>query len=361
LSILPSVLIERRTEPFTPRMSMTLILASIAVGVFLGGLLFSLAGVNPLFAYGRILQGSFGSLNGWTEILRKAIPLILAGAGLVIAFKAVFWNIGAEGQMLAGAVGASWVALNFPGAPSWVLLPSMFAIGFAFGALYCMIPALMKAKLNVNEVITTLMLNYVALQIVSYLIDGPWKGKTQYGYPYTDPFVDAARLPRIPGTFIHYPTLIIAIVAAVALHYFMRRMKAGYEIKVTGYSPKAARYAGISFVRTLVIVAVISGGLAGMAGVGEVSGIHGKLLYPHYVSAGYGFTAIIVAWLARLHPAGAVVSGIFVSGILVGGDAMRIKVPLASIDIFTGLILLMLVSTEILRSYRVRITWGETT
>jgi simple sugar transport system permease protein len=234
----------------------------------------------------------------------------------------------------------------------------MFAAGFAMGAAYCIIPAILRSKFRVNEVIITLMLNYIALQIVTFLIDGPWKGETQHGYPYTDPFVQAARIPRIPGTFIHYPTLILAVLASIGLYYFMKRTRAGYEIKVTGSSPNAARYAGISYVRTLIMVAVISGGLAGLAGVGEVAGIHGKLMYPHYVSAGYGFTAIIVAWLARLHPAGVVVSSIFMSGILVGGDAMRIRVPLSSVNIFTGLILLMLVSTEILRTYDVRMTWG---
>ena len=358
-ALIPRLRMEKRSEPLNRRSSVTLIAVSVAVGIALGGLLFGLAGVNPLYAYGRILQGSFGSIQGWKEIIRKAIPLMLAGAGLAIAFRAVFWNIGAEGQMLAGATGATWVALNFPGSPSWILIPTMFAVGFGLGAIYCFIPAIMRSKLNVNEVIVTLMLNYIAFQIVTYLIDGPWKGTTQHGYPYTDPFVGAARIPRIPGTSIHYPTLIIAIVVSIGLYYFMKRTKAGYEIKVTGNSPSAARYAGISYVRTLLIVALISGGLAGLAGVGEVAGIHGKLMYPRYISAGYGFTAIIVAWLARLHPAGVVVSGIFLSGILVGGDAMRIRVPLASVNIFTGLILLMLVSTEILRTYNVNITWGE--
>jgi simple sugar transport system permease protein len=233
----------------------------------------------------------------------------------------------------------------------------MFALGAALGAGYCMIAAILKSKFNVNEVIITLMLNYVAFQLVTYLIDGPWKGATQYGYPYTDPFVEAARIPRIPGTSIHYPTLILAVLASVALYYFMKKSRAGYEIKVAGQSTSAAKYAGISYVKTLLIVAAITGGLAGLAGVGEVAGIHGKLLYPHYVSAGYGFTAIIVAWLARLRPAGVIPSSIFVAGLLVGGDAMRIKVPLASINIFTGLILLLLISTEILRTHSVKMAW----
>ena len=358
---MPRISVQKRREPLTSKQGFMLMLSAIAVGIILGGLLFSLVGVSPLYAYGKILQGSFGSPQGWKEIGRKCIPLMMAGVGLVIAFKAVFWNIGAEGQMLVGAVGATWIALSFKQAPAWVLLPSMFGCGLALGAAFCVIPAILRSKFNVNEVITTLMLNYVAMQLVSYLIDGPWKGKTQHGYPYTDPFVEAARIPRIPGTFIHYPTLIIGVVACVLLYYFMKRTRAGYEIKVTGYSPRAAEYAGISYVKTLLVVALISGGLAGIAGVGEVAGVHGRLMYPYYISGGYGFTAIIVAWLARLHPAGVIVSSIFVSAVLVGGDAMRLRVPLASVNIFTGLILLLLVSTEILRTHYVKVTWGEPT
>ncbi len=358
-SAIPRILVEKRRDQLTPREGFLLILSSIAVGILVGGLLFALVGVSPLYAYGRILQGSFGSSLGWKEIGRICIPLMLAGVGLVIAFKAVFWNIGAEGQMLAGAIAATWIALTFTQAPFWLLLPSMFALGFVFGAGYCVIPAILRSRFNVNEVITTLMLNYIAMQLVSYLIDGPWKGKTQHGYPYTDPFPAAARIPRIPGTYVHYPTLILAVAACIALYYFMKRSKTGYEIKVTGYSPRAGQYAGMSCARTLLIVALISGGLAGIAGVGEVAGIHGRLMYPHYVSGGYGFTAIIVAWLSRLHPAGVIASSIFVSAILVGGDAMRLRVPLASVNIFTGLILVMLVSTEILRTHRVRLVWGD--
>lgn len=357
---LPRVSVEKR-EQLSPRMSFLLIFSAVAVGIFLGGILFSLVGVNPLYAYGRIIQGSFGSTHGLKEIARKAIPLILCGAGLAVAFRAVFWNIGAEGQMLMGAVGATWIALSFKETAAWIMIPSMFALGFGMGAIWCIIPAILRSKFNVNEVITTLMLNYIAMELVTYLIDGPWKGPTQYGYPYTDQFVEAACVPRIPGTFIHYPTLMMAVLSAIALYFFMKKSKAGYEIKVVGHNTRAARYAGINYVKTLLIVAVISGGLAGLAGVGEVSGIHRRLAYPVYISAGYGFTAIIVAWVARLHPAGVIVSGIFISALLVGGDAMRTRVPAASINIFTGLILLMLVSTEILRSYRVRVMWGEPT
>ncbi len=352
---LPRIRIRRRKEELGSK-GFLVTVSMIILGIILGGLFFSLIGVSPIFAYERILLGSFGSLSGWKEIMRKAIPLMLCGAGLAIAFRAVFWNIGAEGQILAGAAGATWLALSFQETPSWVLLPAMFALGSLLGAAWCMIPALLRAKLKVNEVITTLMLNYVAIYFVTYLVDGPWKGPTQHGYPYTDPFVQAARVPLLPGTRIAYPTLIMAIVASLGLYFFLSRTRSGYEIKVTGENPKAGKYAGISYAKTLIIIGLISGGLAGLAGVGEVAGVHGKLSYPLDISAGYGFTAIIVAWLARLNPLGVVVSSIFVSGLLVGGNAVRTGgVPAASIDIFMGLILLLLVSTEILRKYEIKI------
>jgi len=356
---LPRIRAAKR-EHLSRRESFLVTIVAVALGILLAGLFFSLIGVSPLLAYRRILFGSFASFSGWKEIIRKAIPLMLCGAGLAVAFRAVFWNIGAEGQLLAGAVGATWIALSFKGATSWVLLPSMFAFGFALGALWCIVPAILRARFGVNEVITTLMLNYVIIALATFLVDGPWKGPTQHGYPYTDKFVQAAWVPVIPGTKIGYPTLILAILASVGLYFFMKKTRYGYEIKVTGHNPQAAKYAGISYLRTLIIVAVISGGLAGLAGVGEVAGVHRKLSYPLDISAGYGFTAIIVAWLSRLHPAGVVVSSLFVSGLLVGGDAIRTGgVPAASIDIFMGLILLMLVSTEILREYRVIVEWGE--
>ncbi len=356
--MLPRIRVSKR-ESVSMSTSLLLVVFSVTLGFLIGGLFFALAGVSPIEAYVKILMGSFGSISGWKEIGRKFIPLLLCGAGLAVAFKALFWNIGAEGQILMGAIGATGIALSFRNASAWILLPAMFGIGLVMGAAWCIIPAVLRSKLNVNEVITTLMMNYVAMELVTYLIDGPWKGKTQYGYPYTDQFSRGAWLPVISGTRIHYPTLIIAVISAVALYYFMERTRSGYEIKVTGQSIGAARYAGISYTKTLVTVSLISGGLAGIAGVGEVAGVHHLLSYPQYISAGYGFTAIIVAWVGRLHPVGVIASSIFVSGLLVGGDAMRLEVPVSSVNIFTGLILLILVSLEILRSYKVKIEWRD--
>jgi len=334
-----------------------LALLSIAVAFYIFGL-------DPLFAYKKIFIGSFGSLYGLSESLVKAIPLLLCGVGLAIAFKAQFWNIGAEGQLLMGALAATWVALFCPiELPSWAMLPVMFIAGFLAGAIWALIPALLRAKLRVNEVITTLMLVYVATEIVNYLVYGPWKGAREWGFPYSDRFPDSAIIPVISGTRIHYPTLILGLVVAVLAYFLLMRTKWGYEIRVTGDNPRAAEYAGIPYLRIALLVMLISGGLAGVAGVGEVAGIHGRLRYPQGISPGYGFTAIIVAWLAQLNPLVVILTSFLFGGLLVGGDALQVSMnlPVPTIQMFNGAILLFLVGGEILLRYRIVIRKGSQT
>jgi simple sugar transport system permease protein len=202
------------------------------------------------------------------------------------------------------------------------------------------------------------MLNYVAAEIVQLLVVGPWKGETQFGFPYTDDFPNSAVLPLIPGSRIHTFTLCVAVLAAILLYFIIQRTKFGYEVRVIGDNPDAARYAGIGFLKTLVITMAISGGVAGMAGVGEVAGIHHHLSYPYTISAGYGFTAIIVAWLARLNPLLVIVSGLFFAGIKVGGDAIQISLslPAATVEVFNGVILFFLIAGEFFMNNKLVIT-----
>lgn len=326
-----------------------LFLALLAVAI-----IFWAYGVNPAVAYGKIFRGAFGSLYGFSETIVKAIPLLLCGIGLTLAFKALIWNIGAEGQLLIGAVAATGIALNLT-APSYVILPLMFAAGFVAGAAWSLLPAILKAKLNVNEVITTLMLNYIALKLVEYLVYGPWRGPEEWGFPYTSKFPPEARLPRIPGTRIHYPTLIIGVIAVVATYILLNKTKIGYEIRVVGENIDAARYAGINYLKTVLLVMVVSGGLAGIAGVGEVAGIQHRLRMG--ISPGYGYTAIIVAWLGGLNPWVTLASSILLGGLLVGGDIIQtsLGLPVAAIDIFNGIILIFIIAGEILKRYKIRI------
>jgi ABC-type uncharacterized transport system permease subunit len=319
---------------------------SLLAGFAAVGLVFTFKGINPLYALWKILAGSFGSLYGISETITKAIPLILIGAGLTLAFRAKFWNIGAESQLLMGAMFSTWIGLNLgTSVPAWLLIPLMFVAGFVGGALWGALPALLKVRFGVNEVISTLMLNYVAAELVTLLVVGPWKGATQQGFPYTDDLPAAAVLPLIPGTRIHYPTLLVALACALLLFMMIRFTRFGYELRVVGENPEAGRYAGIDFFRTTVLLMLVSGGTAGLAGVGEAAGIHLHLTYPAAISAGYGFTAIIVAWLAKLNPLAAIVSGLFFAGILVGGDAIQISLglPAATVQVFNGLLLFFLI------------------
>ncbi len=329
--------------------SAVIVLISLAAGLLAIGFIFLLKGVNPFFAIARIFSGSFGSFYGFKETVTKAIPLILIAGGLTVAYRGKFWNIGAESQLLAGAAAATWIALRWGGLlPGGTVIFLMFAGGFIGGALWGIIPAILRVRFGINEVISTLMLNYVGAEFIKMLVIGPWKGKTQFGFPYTDDFPDNAILSVLPGSRIHTITLILAVLAVVFLFFLIFRTRFGYEVRVIGENQEAAKYAGIDFVKTTVLMMMISGGLAGIAGVGEVAGIHHHLTYPESISSGYGFTAIIVAWLARLNPLLVIISGLFFAGILVGGDAIQISLnlPAATVDVFNGIILVFLIMGE---------------
>ncbi|MBS3788865.1 ABC transporter permease [Candidatus Bipolaricaulota bacterium] len=313
-------------------------------------------GTNPIHAYTVLFDGMFGGTNELATTVRRAIPFLLAGVGLALAFKARFWNIGAEGQLLLGTVAASWVALFSP-VPPPLLIPAMFFFGFLAGAMWGLVPAILKSKLGVNEVITTLMMNYIAINLVQFLVQGPWKGESQWGFPYTDMYPPQARLATLGNTNVHWLTLILGVVAAMLAYFFVQNTTPGYEIKVIGRSPSAAKFAGMSKVKTTLLVMFISGGLAGMAGVGEVAGIHHMLRGPNQISLGYGYTAIIVAWLARNNPLAVIITSFFFGAILAGGNAIKVSLglPFQIIDVFNGLILFFLIGSEILMSYK--LTW----
>ena len=347
-------------QRITPKDQVLALLFSIMAGLFVIGLIFLMFGVNPVFAIVKIFTGSFGSMYGIKETITKAIPLILIGVGLAVAFRAKFWNIGAEGQLLMGAIFSTWVGLNWgPHLPAPVIIPLMFLAGFAGGAAWGLIPAFFKIKFAINEVISTLMMNYICAEFLTFLIVGPWKGKTKFGFPYTDDLPASAILGLIPGSRIHYVTLILAIATVIALGMIIYKTRFGYEVRVIGENPEAARYAGIDFFKTTLIIMAISGGVAGFAGVGEVAGIHHYLSYPAAISSGYGFTAIIVAWLAKLNPFFVIIAGIFFAGILVGGDAIQISLglPAATVQIFNGTLLVFLIMGDYFLKHKVRLVF----
>ena len=351
---LGALIIERRADPPVSWVLAVSLLA-ITTALALAGLIFWAYGLNPFAAYATIARDTLGDLEILPELFRPGIPLLLAGVGLVMALRAQFYNIGAEGQLLAGAIGATWVALFSPIQGIWAL-PAMFAAGALAGALWGLIPTLMRLRLNVNEVITTLMMNYIAIYTVQWLTYGAWKGPSVRGFPYTDEFPAAAQLPVIPGTPIHWPTLLLGVAAAVLLTLLLARTTLGFEIRVQGQNPSAARYAGISPLRTVLVVMLISGGLAGMAGVGEVAGIHHRLFDPGQISQGYGYAAIIVAWLARGSPLAAILTAMFLGLVYSAGEVMKatLQMPARVTDVFNGLILFCLIGSERLLYYRLR-------
>jgi simple sugar transport system permease protein len=337
---------------------------SIVIALTAGALLLLLQGFNPLRVYSILFSGGFGSLPALAETLTKTIPLLLIGVGLVFAFSAKVWNIGAPGQMLMGAIVAGGIGLflklDIP-APAHIAL--MFIAGGVAGAGFAVICALLNAKLRLDMVISTLMLNFVALKLLIYLLDGPWQGAA--GFLFTDPLPPQLYLPMLAGTSIHYPTLIIGIAAAISAHIFMRRTKLGYEIRVFGENPKAAEYAGIHKVKLITLVMAVSGGLAGLAGVGEVLGIHHMLKLGvdgsglAYVSS-YGYTAIIVAWLGKRSALGSALAAFFIAGILSGGQDLQtiLGIPYALVSAILGLILIGLTRGAILARYKLLFRGG---
>jgi simple sugar transport system permease protein len=347
--------IERKLAPSRATVIGVSVLA-VVLALLVAALIFWGYGINPWHAYATIARGTLGSGRGLMEILRRAIPLLLCGVGLAFAFRARFWNIGAEGQILAGAVAASGVAL-FSGIPAPWLLPAMFGAGFLAGAVWAIVPALLQARFAVNEVISTLMMNYIMAYIVEWLIHGPWKGPTMRGFAFSDFFPAAAQLPLIPGTRVHWPTLVLGVLFAVAVALILTRTRLGYEVRVVGESAGAARYAGINPLRVTVWVMLVSGGLAALAGVGEIAGIHYRLRPPGDISLGYGYTAIIVAWLARGNPLAVILTASLFGLIFAAGDLVRVvlRMPFQFVHVLNGLILFFLIGSELLMHWRVRI------
>jgi simple sugar transport system permease protein len=329
-------------------------LASVALALVVAGLLLVSTGNNPFEAYREMFSSAFGTSYGFAEVLVKATPLILCGLGVMLAFKMLFWNIGAEGQLHMGAWGATAVVMTGWEGSAWLMIPAMVLAAMIAGGLWALLPAYLKVKLNCNEIITTLLLNYVAILWVAHFIYGPWKDPVSFGFPMTQQFPEGAQLLRFGASRVHLG-FIFALVAAVALYLIQEKSRWGFEVAVTGGNPSAAEYAGINARRNVLVVMLISGGLAGLAGMAEVSGIQLKLLKdisPH--AAPYGYTAIIIAWLARRNPWGVVLVSILMGALYVGGETVQItmKLPVNIVLIIQALILFFVLGGDILARYR---------
>jgi general nucleoside transport system permease protein len=344
--------LEPRTKP-SAAFTFVVTLGAIVVALVMTGILFALFGVNPFAGFREILEKTIFSFRGFTEVIRRMIPLLLCGVGIALAIKARFWNIGAEGQLLTGAAAAASMALFVP-LPSVLMIPAMFLAGFIAGGLWGFLPAILKVHLGVNEIITTLMMNYIALYVVRWLINGPWKGDSARGFPETNKFTKEFYLPMLSTTRLHYPTLLLGLLLTIFIFFMLRQMKLGFDIRIMGESPDAARYAGINFFSTTMLLVLLSAGAAGIAGVGEVAGIHHKLLEPNSISLGYGYTGMIVALLARGNPLGAIPAALFLGLVFASGDVMKagLGLPTQMVDVINGLVLICIICAEPLLRYR---------
>ncbi|HEB66214.1 MAG TPA: ABC transporter permease [Chloroflexi bacterium] len=332
---------------------------AIAVALFLGGIVIALAGGDPIRSYIHIGKASFGSWGVFSDTMVKAIPLILVGLACTVAFRMKLWNIGAEGQFFLGAFGASAVVLSgiLPeDASRWVYIPLMMAAGIVAGALWGFIPGYLKAKYNVNEIISTLMLNYIAIAWNNFFIFGVW---SEGGFQMSKTFPRNAWLPRLADYAKEFPALrgltthlglAFGLVAVVVVWYVLYRSRWGYEIRLIGDNPQAARYAGVNIRRNTVLVMMFSGALAGLAGMSEISGVVHRL--QGAISPGYGFTGIIVAWLAKLNPFAVVLVSIFFGALILAGREIQ---PSGVPKMIQGIILVSLIASDYLLRYRIRI------
>jgi simple sugar transport system permease protein len=348
------LVLERRAERSTAAAVASPLIA-IALTLMTMAILFAALGKNPITALAVYFVEPLTDSYSLVELAVKATPMVMIAVGLSLCYLANVWNIGAEGQFLIGAVCGSWLAVLTQGADAgaWVL-PAMLMLGAAGGALYALLPAIAKVRFGASEILTSLMLVYVADLLLDYLVRGPWRDPNGFNFPTTAEFDPVATVPLlVDGTRLHLGALIALVVVAVAAVLLGRTIK-GFEIKVVGAAPRAARFAGFRADRLVILTLLISGALAGLAGIIEVAGLVGHL-QPNF-SPGYGFTAIIVAFLGRLNPIGILIAALFLALTVIGGEQAQIsiKVPLDLTKVFQGILLFYVLACDSLILYRIR-------
>lgn len=351
---------------FEPRMeqpgwlSAVISLGAVVLALILGGIVLMLVGGSPIRAYAFMLKAAFGDIGVFSDTLTKATPLILVSLAAVIAFRMRLWNIGAEGQFFFGAFGASAVVLTpilSPETSPWLIIPTMVLAGAIAGALWGFIPGILKARFNVNEIISTLMMNYIAVAWNNFFIFAKW---SEGGFQMSPQFPRTAWLPRLTDYSSQVPIfrgltthlgLVFGLIAAVVVWWIIYRSRWGYEIRLIGDNPRAARYAGINITRNTILVMMLSGALAGLGGMSEITGVVHRL--QGAISPGYGFTGIIIAWLAKLNPLLVIPISILFGGLILAGREIQ---PSGVPMLIQGIILVCLIGSDFLLRYRVRIT-----
>lgn len=372
-----TITFEKRVEDYPKWLPAATSIGSVIAAFIISGILLKLVGGEPIRVMNFFFEATFGSWAVFSDTLVKATPLILVGLACTIAFKMKLWNIGAEGQFYIGAFFASLVVLVPlvpPETSGFIVLPLMALMGMVGGAIWGFIPGVLKAKLQVNEIITTLMLNYIAILWNNFWIFNKWSDAgfqmtpvfeksawlprvTDYARPYNNfiegggglaAFMTAIGLDRLSGMTLHLGFL-IAVLAAVVVWWILQRSKWGYEIKLIGDNKEAARYAGINIVRNIVLVMMVSGALAGLAGMTEITGVVHRL--QERISPGYGFTGIIIAWLAKLNPFAVILVSVLFGALIVAGREIQ---PAGLSQLLQGIILFMVISSDVLLRYQIR-------
>ena len=329
-------------------------LVAVALTLLAGSALFAALGTSPWQGLSVFIIAPLESARGWSEVALKATPLTLCGLGLAVCFRANVWNIGAEGQLIVGAIVGGGIALLATAESSrawfvWVLLASMLG-----GAMWAAITAWLRDRFNANEILVSLMLVYVAQQLISWLVQGPWRDPHGYGFPQTEVFGAVARVPVIVDGFRLNVGSALALLAGAAVWWLLARSVIGFQLKVVGLAPRAAQYAGFSSRRSLWTALLISGSLAGLAGGLEVAGPIGQLTST--ISPGYGFAAIIVAFVGRLHPVGVILASLVMALFYIGGELAqsRLGLPSALTGVYQGLLLFFLLACDTFVNYRVQ-------
>lgn len=328
---------------------MRLRLLSVLLAIVAGGLFILFIGYNPFSVYGTIVSGAFRSTMAFQATIKLMVPLLIPALGITLAFKMRFWNIGAEGQIIMGAIFATYFALFCWDFPHWLLMICMFLAGMLGGALWGLIPAFFKAKFNTNETLFTLMLNYIALYLISFLRDGPWQDPNSSGFPKIAKFGEAAQLDKIFGVHAGW---LIGLILVVIVYIYLKYTKQGYEISVVGESRATANYAGMNYKKIVLRTMAFSGGICGIAGMVQASG--SDLTLTTSVAGGVGFTAIIVAWLAQLNPVGILVVSFLFAVLEKGSTVMQSAHGLSaySADVLQGIILFFVLGCEFFVRYK---------
>lgn len=340
--------IEKRQEPLKWG-SFFIFLVALVFSLGVSALLLAIQGKPPVEALFLLWDGAFAHDWALEDTLLKAIPIFLCSLGVAVCFRMQIWNIGAEGQYALGAVGATWVVITMPDAPFWVLMPLMFLVSALLGGLWAAIPALLREKMGLNEIISTLMFNYIGILFLEFLVYGAWKDPSSFGFPMTIMFPDTAIIGPLFGR-IHWGVLVCAG-SATALTIFLKHTRIGFEIMVSGENPRAARYARMPYSVLVVLVMGLCGMLAGWAGLIETSATLNRL--QPTIMAGYGFTAIVVAWLARLRITSIAGYSILLAGLRVGVENLQLElmVPASFTGIMQGLILLSVLAGQFFNWY----------